>query len=501
MREDRGAATRGKISSDTGATAEMFNQRVVIGIGVLGLILIVFGSVWITTVFSRFEQIPSDWDQVDELVGTFTFVDEAFLIQVQENPTISQLLSSPGAGDLFSDPAILLVLGDPAVEQIVSSPELLALLQDPGALQLLGNPTLASLLTNPTLLQLLQDPAVLQALQDPAGLQQLLNHPVAGPLLANPEVLALLQDPGFQSLLQSGAIATFAAQPQLLALLGNPAVGSVLSNPGVQALLADPAALSLVLDPRTQKVLANPADLPMITVPVLLHRVRQAVDTDGDRLFINEQVSTLDPTTGQEVPGFDKTNVGMIVDRKSKEYLEGEYLPQPGIESGRSGFWGLPFDVDKDRIYPSWVTAAERPLDAEYRGTEKVQGLETFLFVVDVTNMPLGVDDPVTGLPLVVDALITTWNEPKTGSTVKIEDFDAVSALDPAGNKYPRFVADVNYTEETITELVQDAKNNRNKIVWFGTNMPWMSMGLGIFLAAGAAGLMGLTTLRKERGS
>ena len=177
------------------------------------------------------------------------------------------------------------------------------------------------------------------------------------------------------------------------------------------------------------------------------------------------------------------------------------YLPQPGIESGRSGFWGLPFDVDKDRIYPSWVTAAERPLDAEYRGTEKVQGLETFLFVVDVTNMPLGVDDPVTGLPLVVDALITTWNEPKTGSTVNIEDFDAVSALDPAGNKYPRFVADVNYTEETITELVQDAKNNRNKIVWFGTNMPWMSMGLGIFLAAGAAGLMGLTTLRKERGS
>ena len=42
--------------------------------GILGLLLIIFGSVWITVVFSSFEKIPSDWDQIDDLQGTFTFV-------------------------------------------------------------------------------------------------------------------------------------------------------------------------------------------------------------------------------------------------------------------------------------------------------------------------------------------------------------------------------------------------------------------------------------------
>ena len=73
----------------------------------------------------------------------------------------------------------------------------------------------------------------------------------------------------------------------------------------------------------------------------------------------------------------------------------------------------------------------------------------------------------------------------------RAEDFDAISAQDPSGAKYPRFVANVNYTEETITDLVDDAKSNRSKIVWFGTYMPWMSMGLGIILTVAAAAIIG----------
>ena len=37
--------------------------------GVVGLGLIVLGSVWMTTVFARFEKVPADWEQADELVG------------------------------------------------------------------------------------------------------------------------------------------------------------------------------------------------------------------------------------------------------------------------------------------------------------------------------------------------------------------------------------------------------------------------------------------------
>ncbi len=452
----------------------------------MGLALIVFGAVWITAVFSRFEKIPSDWDQIDELQGTFTFVDEPFLERLLQNSTISQLISTPGSLSLLADPAVKAILGNPVVGQLLSSPELLALLQDPDSLQALANPTLAGLLSNPEVLELLQDPAFLAGLGDPAALQALANHPVAGPLLADPAVLSMLQDPSFQALLQSGALATLGTQPQLLELLQSPSLGAVLTNPAVQPLLADLEALSLVLDPRTEALLANPADLPMVTLPVVIHRERNATGTEGDKIFINEQKTFLDPTTRQEIPAFPKEDADLIIDRKTKEYLAGS-------AEGRTGFWGLPFGVKKDEIYPSWVTAARRPLDAVYQRTEKLQGLETFVLVVDVTNRDLGAEDPATGLPLVVDALISTWNEPKTGSTVRIDDFDAVSALDPSGTKYPRFVADVKTTEESITRLVNEAKNNRNKIVWFGSYMPWMSMGLGIFLTVVSATVIGLS--------
>ena len=247
--------------------------------------------------------------------------------------------------------------------------------------------------------------------------------------------------------------------------------------------LADPEALSLFLDPRTQTRLANPADLPTIQdQEVVIHRVRRATGTDGNKIFINEQKTyydSLDPTTRQEIPFFLMENLNLVVDRKSKEYL-------PGTDESRTGFWGLPFHVDKDREYDSWVTVAKQTQPGVYQGTEKVQGLETFLFVQDVKDLNLGPDE-TTGLTLVVDALIKAWVEPKTGSIVKIEDHDVLSALDSSGNKHTWVEFDVNHTEETVTELVKDAKNNRNKIVRFGTYMPWTSIGVGILLTVGAS--------------
>lgn len=388
--------------------------------GVAGLALIVFGSVWMTAVFARFEKVPADWEQVDELVGTFTFVDEAFLAELQGNETITGLMSNPDALSLLAQPQV-------------------------GAL---------------------------------------LNNPALGDLLDSPDLLAALQIPNFSisDLSQSDLAGTLAGRPQLMELLADPAVGELLGNPVVQALMADPSALSLLVDPHTQTLLANPADLPMVTVQVEIRRLRTATGAEGDRLFITERTSTVDPATGQNIPGFEPTELKLVVDRVSKEYL-------PGTEGGRSGFWGLPFHVDKSRSFSTWVTAAGRPLDAAYLGTEGLQGLETYLYGIDVTDLHLGADDPATGFPLVVDAKISTWNEPKTGSTVRIEDYDAISALSPSGEKYPRFVAEVSHPPETVTRLVDDAKGNRGKIIVFGTYMPWAAIGLGVILALAAAAM------------
>ena len=391
--------------------------------GVVGLGLIVLGSVWMTTVFARFEKVPADWEQADELVGTFTFVDETFMARLQGNDTIAGLISSPSALSLLSQPEVSSLLGSPVLADLLNSPDLIAAL---------GNPDLSI----------------------------------------------------------SDLSAALAGRPQLLELLADPVVSELLRDRVVQTLLADPSALQLLLDPATQRLLANPADLPMVTVPVEIRRQRTATGADGDRLFITERSSVVDPATGQNIPGFEPTELKLVVDRVSKEYLS-------GTEGGRSGFWGLPFHVDKSRSFSTWVTAAGRPLDAAYLGTEDLQGLETYLYGIDVTNLLLGSDDPATGLPLVVDAKISTWNEPETGSTVRIGDFDAVSALAPSGAKYPRFVADVSHPPETVTRLVADADGNRGKIVLFGTYMPWTVVAIGLVLAV-ASGAM---TLKGAKGS
>ena len=170
--------------------------------GVAGLGLIVFGSVWMTAVFARFEKVPADWEQVDELEGTFTFVDEAFLAELQGNDTITGLMSSPSALGLLAHPQVSSLLGSPALAELLGSPDLLAALQNPNL--------------------------------------------------------------SISDLLQSGLSGTLAGRPQLMELLVDPAFGELLGNPVVQTLLADPSALPLLVDARTQRLLANPADLPML---------------------------------------------------------------------------------------------------------------------------------------------------------------------------------------------------------------------------------------------
>jgi hypothetical protein len=110
-----------------------FANKLVLGAGILGIVLIVFGSVWITIIFPRYEKIPSDWSQTDELQGSFICVDEDFLSRLQENPTISQLMKDD-TGNILTNPAVKQILANPATVTLVSNPQLIDLLSNPAAL-------------------------------------------------------------------------------------------------------------------------------------------------------------------------------------------------------------------------------------------------------------------------------------------------------------------------------------------------------------------------------
>ena len=424
----------------------MFKQSALgnigIGAGVIGLIALIFGILWMTVIYSRYEVVPSDLERIVELEGEYTVVDP-FATTLQQNATLSGLLASGAGACLLADPQVMGLLGGPAVQRVIGNPQLLALVQSQRTLQTIASPAVGALLSNGALLQALADPTVLAALLNPAAPPALLTHPVLGPMLADPTIGAMLQDPAILSLLGSGLIGTLAGDPELLALLQSPTLGPLPANPAVQALLADQPAFALLLDPRTQQILANPANLPVITVPMLIHRERLATRNDGDKLFLNETVTTTNLATGGTLAGFEPTEVEMIVDRSSKAYLE-------GTGGGRTGQWALPFHVSKDEVYEAYLTVARQPLPFSYDGTEDTLGLESYRYVTDSTNVPLGVSDPATGLPLVVDANVVAWVEPNTGGGLNATDLETVSAVDPAGNNYTRFVSNIAYTDATV---------------------------------------------------
>jgi hypothetical protein len=458
----------------------MYKNNAMTRVGIAAMIggfgLAIFGVVFMLWIYPKFEVVPDDLERIVELEGEYTLVDQTFLDGLLANATLGQMIASGAAGGLLGDPSVLEALNNPALAAVTSDPSLVALLQNPEALQLLGGPTVAALLGNATLLGALADPEVIAALADPAALPALLAHPVLGPMLADPTIAALLTNPLVLGLIQTGVITKLAANPEILALLGDPTMGALLANPAVQALLADPAALGLVLDPRTQQVLANPANLPIVTLPVLVHRERRGVSKDGDTLTMSEQVTTTNTATGGGVPGFEPTDVTLIVDARSKKYLD-------GTDEGRTGQWGLPFHPSKNLTYPSYLSVARQPLPLVFDGEEEILGLQTYRYVIKTTNSPMGVLDPAgTGLPLVVDTNVVVWVEVETGAGVKATDFETISALDPAGNKYTRFTADIVYSDDTVARLVADVGPRSDDIKFYGTTLPWIVIAVGFII-------------------
>jgi len=448
-------------------------SRIVWITGFLGIIFLGFGIIWGTVVFDSFEVVPDDLDRTADLEGTYTLVDTPFTTRLLSNATVASLAASGGGGALLSDPEIAGLLANPALGDLVSNPAVLELLADPSVLAPLADPTVLAALSDPSVLAAVADPTLLPAL-----------------MAANPAVGALLIDPAVRGLLASGAVGALLTNPDLMALITSPALGAALANRVVSSLLADPDALALVLDPRTQQILVNPANLPTVDIPVRVHRVRIADRVEGDNLYLTETITTTNLVDGSDMglldPRFGPSSTTLVVDRSDKTYVTA--LMDEG--SKRSGHWGLPFHTDKNTAYPSWISFAGQPLDAVYGETTSTNGLQTYTYVVDVVNVPLGVNDPAgTGLPLVFGTHTIAFIEPVTGAGVDATVMDTVSALAPDGSTYLRIANNLEYTDASVEVLVDDIDGKKNQIVWFGSWLPMGSSIVGAILLLVAIGL------------
>jgi hypothetical protein len=151
-----------------------------------------------------------------------------------------------------------------------------------------------------------------------------------------------------------------------------------------------------------------------------------------------------------------------------KKYLAADAEPHEGLVNK------FPFNVQK-KTYPYWDGVLASTVPATYAGTEKLQGLTTYRFDVDVPSTPAEVLDGVQGL-YTQDKSI--WVEPRTGSIVK--QTQAETRTLPNGD--PLLTLDIEYTPQSVTKAVDDAGSKASALRLLTGIIPIVGLVLGLLL-------------------
>jgi hypothetical protein len=188
-------------------------------------------------------------------------------------------------------------------------------------------------------------------------------------------------------------------------------------------------------------------------------------DDPDDRLVTaSTDVFATDRITAEAIP----------VDRMD-DYLPDDAEPHEGLVNK----W--PFDAQKED-YSYWDGLLGRAVTAEYVGTETINGLEVYVYEVDVqeeeaTVVPAEDGEGIEGL---YTSEKTMRVDPVTGSIIDQEQRE-VRTL-PNGD--PLIELDVAFTEEQVETNVSDAEDGADQLRLVGVTGPLVGLIVGVLLIA-----------------
>jgi hypothetical protein len=116
----------------------------------------------------------------------------------------------------------------------------------------------------------------------------------------------------------------------------------------------------------------------------------------------------------------------------------------------------FPFGVEK-KTYPFWDGILGRAVDATFEGEEKVDGWNTYKFVIDVADEPAEISKGIQGS---YSSLKTMYIDPRTGAIQKQTE-QQKRVLD---NGTTVLDLDFGFTDETVAANIKDAKANDSKL-------------------------------------
>lgn len=233
-----------------------------------------------------------------------------------------------------------------------------------------------------------------------------------------------------------------------------------------------------------------------VTYNVINSRHYVAVAASSDIVYLNETITFTDTDTNQEIPSLH-AKYFLGIDRVTRQHLEGR---GDGIGGG---YYSFPFNVKKDNVYPFWNEGNPANLDCKYVGETKLEGLNVYIFEMSTQDegltTPAGFVQPDLKAyqpAMKIDQKITLYVEPVSGVTVRFESTTRRSGTipvqdelypitGPVTNKPVTFYEDnLTFTQDTIDDLVGQAKSAKTQVALAKDLLPWLSIGSGIVLIA-----------------
>lgn len=137
-----------------------------------------------------------------------------------------------------------------------------------------------------------------------------------------------------------------------------------------------------------------------------------------------------------------------------------------------------PFDVEQ-KTYPFWDGLIDKPVDAVFQGTQDIDGLQTYKFLVSVKDGDIQITD---GVPGKYSTEKTIWVDPSTGSIV---DQSESQKRVQADNDQTVLQLDFSFTDATVAANVEDAKANTSKLNLLTKTIPLVGGIIGLLALIG----------------
>jgi len=235
----------------------------------------------------------------------------------------------------------------------------------------------------------------------------------------------------------------------------------------------------------------NPATMSMDSFPIKQTLAQEAIGTEDGALLIHEVSTFINADTGEDISAIYGDESTLAIDAHTLEFM-----PQVD-ERGRWGQFGPPRPLGVGDSFALWHPGAEQALMANCVGKEDFRGLGVLVFEIDEADIPIGTE-PTSGMELYLSPKLTLWIEPSSGTVVN-QTSETTTSIDFMGTMMPVQIANVDYAEETIVDLMGTAHSARTMLLWFRTLVPWMAIGFGTVLVISSATIVAVRDVRKAR--